>query len=491
MTRERPARRARRRPPRRLHGRPKYKRPSAPMTPRTRRWMAGRPRSRAITCARQCDGLRGRRAQRSGEQIAAANQNLRIAEARLLQAGPVRFNRAALFRRSRPAAPAPSAIPGTVPSDTDASTYRASGMAPRRHLARLDMSYEIDLWAGFDGRSPRRDTKPSHRGGLETARLSLQAELAFDYFELRAATPEAAAGRDGQSVRGGAQAHDESLRGRRGPKSDVAQAQTQLDTTRRRPPTSRCNARSSSTRSPRSSGKPPRLRPVASSAATPRRTSRWACRPSCWSGVRTSRPPSGGSPKPTSRRHREGRILSDRMLNARSDSREARRNLFNASSLLWSSARRSRKRSSTAGVARHLDAGSRLMRRSRTRHAGVLPVKTPRAAVDLERRRRSRRRSGARRPPSKIVCVIDAPTDQRSSTVEEVPKSFPRIDRGVQHDVDSMRLRMPIARCFGDPPLGGAMSGRRSSSWDGMPTGMSGGGVASGRGDRPKRGGFR
>src|SRR5882672_10452829 len=36
-----------------------------------------------------------------------------------------------------------------------------------------------------------------------------------------------------------------------------------------------------------------------------------------------------------------------------------------------------------------------------------------------------------------------------------------------------------------------AMSGRRSSSWDGMPTGMSGGGVASGRGDRPKAaGGF-
>jgi NodT family efflux transporter outer membrane factor (OMF) lipoprotein len=68
---------------------------------------------------------------------------------------------------------------------------------------------------------------------LETARLSLQAELAIDYFELRAADAQQ------QLLDETVKAFEAALRltmnrfqGGAAPKSDVAQAQTQLDTTR-------------------------------------------------------------------------------------------------------------------------------------------------------------------------------------------------------------------------------------------------------------------
>jgi len=120
-------------------------------------------------------------------------------------------------------------------------------------LLSLDMSYEIDLW----GRVRRTVAAARHEAqataaDLETARLSLQAELAMDYFELRAADAqkqlldetvkafEAALQLTTNRFQGGAARGPTSPRPRRS------------STPRwRRPPTSRYNGRSSSTRSRR------------------------------------------------------------------------------------------------------------------------------------------------------------------------------------------------------------------------------------------------
>ncbi|PYN68793.1 MAG: RND transporter [Candidatus Rokuibacteriota bacterium] len=165
------------------------------------------------------------------EQVAAANQNLKIAEARLREARAlVRFNRAALFP--------------TISAGFGISSIRDSANRPFLTpnvntgssgdlLFSLDMSYEIDLW----GRVRRtvaaaRNEAQATAADLETARLSLQAELAMDYFELRAADAQK------QLLDATVKAFEAALRlttnrfqGGAAPKSDVAQAQTQLDTT--------------------------------------------------------------------------------------------------------------------------------------------------------------------------------------------------------------------------------------------------------------------
>jgi len=161
-----------------------------------------------------------------------ANQNLKIAEARLRAARAlVRFNRAALFP--------------TISASAGAASIRDSANRPFLPLGQntgssgdvilsLDMAYEVDLW----GRIRRsvaaaRQEAQATAADLETARLSIQAELAFDYFELRAAEAQK------QLLDETVKAFEAALRlttnrfqGGAAPKSDVAQAQTQLDTTR-------------------------------------------------------------------------------------------------------------------------------------------------------------------------------------------------------------------------------------------------------------------
>src|SRR5206468_4323106 len=101
-------------------------------------------------------------------------------------------------------------------------------------LLSLDMSYEIDLW----GRVRRTVAAARHEAqataaDLETARLSLQAELAIDYFELRAADAEQQLlDETVKAFEAALQLTTNRFQGGAAPKSDVAQAQTQLDTTR-------------------------------------------------------------------------------------------------------------------------------------------------------------------------------------------------------------------------------------------------------------------
>jgi NodT family efflux transporter outer membrane factor (OMF) lipoprotein len=219
---------------------PKYNRPSAPMTPAYKEmdgWKTAQP-SDHLPRGQWWTLFGDSELNALEEQIATANQNLRIAEARLREARAlVRFNRAALFPTISASAGASSLREsGNRPFLTpNASTISGIGHgATGDILLGLDMSYEIDLW----GRVRRTVEAARHEAqataaDLETARLSLQAELALDYFELRAADAQK------QLLDETVKAFEAALKltthrfeGGAAPKSDVAQAQTQLDTTR-------------------------------------------------------------------------------------------------------------------------------------------------------------------------------------------------------------------------------------------------------------------
>jgi NodT family efflux transporter outer membrane factor (OMF) lipoprotein len=213
---------------------PDYVRPSAPTTPafkETEGWKVAEPRDHLPRGAwweifgdPELNALQ--------VQLDPANQNLRIAEARLREArAAIRFNRAALFP-TLSAGVGLSAVrqSGNQPFSSQSVNRGSSGDL----LASIDLSYEVDLW----GRIRRTVAAARHEAtataaDLETARLSLHAELALDYFELRAVDAQK------QLLEKTVNAFEAALRltttrfqGGAAPKSDVAQAQTQLDTTR-------------------------------------------------------------------------------------------------------------------------------------------------------------------------------------------------------------------------------------------------------------------
>lgn len=164
------------------------------------------------------------------EQVTSANQNLKVAEARLRQArSMIRFNRASLY-------PTISTAPSIVnerlsPNEPYFRTSQANNGTGDFNLP-FDLSYEVDLW----GRVRRtinasREEAQATAADLETASLSLHAELALDYFELRSADAQKQLLDD--TVKAYADAVTltrNRFEGGAAPKSDVAQAQTQLET---------------------------------------------------------------------------------------------------------------------------------------------------------------------------------------------------------------------------------------------------------------------
>jgi NodT family efflux transporter outer membrane factor (OMF) lipoprotein len=218
---------------------PEYRKPSAPTTPAYKEldgWKVASP-SDALPKGPWWTLFGDPDLNALAEQVSAANQNLKVAEARLQQArAQVRFNRSFLFP--------------TISASAGASAIRESGnrsfLTPNAStisgighgstgdiLLSLDMSYEVDLW-GRVRRTVRaaKDEAQATAADLETARLSLDAELVVDYFELRAA--EAQKQLLDETVKYYQQALQLTMNrftGGAAPRSDVAQAQTQLETT--------------------------------------------------------------------------------------------------------------------------------------------------------------------------------------------------------------------------------------------------------------------
>jgi NodT family efflux transporter outer membrane factor (OMF) lipoprotein len=216
---------------------PKYARPTAPLTSNFKEadgwkggdgWKAAQPGDTLLR-GKWWELYGDARLNELEEQVDPSNQTLKIAEANFRQArAAIRFSRAS---------EAPTI--GTAPSiaavrDSANQPYFPASEANNGtgdFTLPFDLSYEIDLW----GRVRRtvtasREQAQASAADLETARLSLHAEVAIDYFEVRSADAQKKLLDD--TVGSYSEALDltkNRFEGGAAPKSDVAQAQTQLD----------------------------------------------------------------------------------------------------------------------------------------------------------------------------------------------------------------------------------------------------------------------
>lgn len=162
------------------------------------------------------------------EQVDPANQTLKTAEANFRAArGNIRFSRAN-------EAPTLSANPsaGAVRDSAHQPYFNAANAnnGSGSFTLPIDFNYEVDLWGRIrrSVAAARRDAQ-ARAADLETARLSLHAELAIDYFSMRSL--------DGQkklldetvkAYQDALQLTQDRYNGGAAPLSDVAQARTQL-----------------------------------------------------------------------------------------------------------------------------------------------------------------------------------------------------------------------------------------------------------------------
>lgn len=218
---------------------PKYVKPSAPTAPAFKEqppasftgsdeWKTAQPDDQAI---------RGKWWELFGDQqlnaledkLSSSNQDLKMDEARLRQArAMIRYNQSFL-------APTISTSPSVINERFSANqAYFPTQLANNgtgNYTLPVDLDYEVDLWGRVRHTvNAAREETQATAGDLATASLSLHAELAIDYFELRSADSQK------QLLDDTVKAYTDALQltqnrfeGGAAPKSDVAQAQTQLD----------------------------------------------------------------------------------------------------------------------------------------------------------------------------------------------------------------------------------------------------------------------
>jgi NodT family efflux transporter outer membrane factor (OMF) lipoprotein len=217
---------------------PNYSRPSVPMTgaykeppPAGEGWKMAQP-SDQIPRGNWWDLFGDPQLNALEERGTVANQDLKTAEARFRQArAMIGYAHASEFPTISTGGGV-SSVRQSVNRPFSAST--ASGGSSGDFVLSFDLSYELDLW----GRIRRtvtaaRAEAQATAADLQTVQLSLQAELARNYFALRSADAQQRLLDDTmQTYTDALQLTVHRFEGGAAPKSDVAQAQTQLDTTR-------------------------------------------------------------------------------------------------------------------------------------------------------------------------------------------------------------------------------------------------------------------
>jgi NodT family efflux transporter outer membrane factor (OMF) lipoprotein len=215
---------------------PRYVKPSAPLAPAYKEealsvaedgWRVAQPADTALR-GEWWEVFNDPQLNALEEQIATSNQSLKIAESHSREArAMIGYNRAA-------EAPTISVGPsiGSLRDSQNQPYFNqsAANNGGGNFLLPVDLSYEIDLW-GRIRRSVNaaRENAQSSAADLATAQLSLQAELAIDYFELRDADSQQALLSDTvQAYQQALQLTQNRFEGGASPKSDVTQAATQL-----------------------------------------------------------------------------------------------------------------------------------------------------------------------------------------------------------------------------------------------------------------------
>jgi NodT family efflux transporter outer membrane factor (OMF) lipoprotein len=220
---------------------PKYAKPSVPSTPSYKEqppasfkeagtWQPAKPGD---------DALRGNwweifsdpQLNSLEEQVDTANLSIKIQAERFLQSrAAVRFDRASRYP--------------TISTSPSIESLRLSGNRPNivsnaphatgDFVLPFDISYEVDLWGRIRRTvSAAREEAQATAGDLAAVGLSIHAELAVDYFELRSLDARE------QILNDTVQAYTRALtltqnryRGGVAARQEVAQAETQLNTTR-------------------------------------------------------------------------------------------------------------------------------------------------------------------------------------------------------------------------------------------------------------------
>jgi NodT family efflux transporter outer membrane factor (OMF) lipoprotein len=219
---------------------PKYSTPTVPMTPafkesppdsfkETGDWKVAQPGAPSLS-AKWWETFGDPQLNALEQEVTTGNQDLKIAEARFTQArAMIRVNRAAQY-------PTISTGPGisSVRYSANRPYFPETPTATGDLVLPFDFSYEVDLW----GRVRRtvnasREEAQAAAADLAGATLSIQAELAYDYFELRSAdAQEWLLGETVDAYTGALRLTRNRFEGGASPKSEMAQAQTQLDTAR-------------------------------------------------------------------------------------------------------------------------------------------------------------------------------------------------------------------------------------------------------------------
>jgi NodT family efflux transporter outer membrane factor (OMF) lipoprotein len=165
------------------------------------------------------------------DSIDVSNQNLKSAEAQYTQArAAVRFYRSGYF----PIVSTQPSVSRQRQSQNKALYSPGEAVTYNDYILPVDVSYEPDIWGQVHRQvESARAQMQTSAADLATVNLSLHAELAMDYFQLRGLDAEA------QLLNNTVDAFEKTLqltqdrfKGGLASAVDVAQAQTQLETTR-------------------------------------------------------------------------------------------------------------------------------------------------------------------------------------------------------------------------------------------------------------------